>query len=198
MTTYWTLKIKSSQNGLKIYPETSAYSAFTTTGHRSKPCGYVNKPFKWLMHSPVVAHRKCNQRTLFCSSDMCDLHSQSPPEACKDRITTKTQTAGGMKTSLPEVHAHYTHACNARLLEEWQRITTEEKKNSEKNKWAKPLGEKTPYIIRGGDLPQAHSSSNTHFKLFQYWQILQASPQCVACTQTSHNTTDVPGKWLKR
>lgn len=131
------------------------------------------------MHSPLVAHRKCNQRTLFCSSDMCDLHSQSPPEACKDRITTKTQTAGGMKTSLPKVHARHMHArtqraFTGRVTENYNR---REKKNSEKNKWAKPPREKTPYIIRGGDLPQAHSSSNTHFKLFQYWQILQASPQ---------------------
>lgn len=55
------------------------------------------------MHSPAAAHRKCNQRSLFClfRPTCVTLHSQSPPDACKDRITTKTQTAGRTKTSLP-------------------------------------------------------------------------------------------------
>lgn len=37
---------------------------------------YVNKPDKWIMHSPEVAHRKCNQPTLLCSLDMCDFTFQ--------------------------------------------------------------------------------------------------------------------------
>lgn len=72
------------------------------------------------MHSPAVAHRKWNQRTLFCSTDMCDSTFPVETEACKDRTTTKTQTAGGTKTSLPEVRARgaHMHAHIVRLLEE--------------------------------------------------------------------------------
>lgn len=75
------------------------------------------------------------------------LHSQSPPEACKDRITTKTQTAGGMKTSLPEVRARYTPPTCIYWKSD-RALQRNEKKTVRKTSWRNRLGKKTWYIIR--------------------------------------------------
>lgn len=77
------------------------------------------------------------------------LHSLSPPKACKDRITTKTQTAGGMKTSLPEVHARFTFT--GRVTEHYNR----REKTVRKTSWQNRLGEKHP-ILSGVEICHKH------------------------------------------
>lgn len=128
------------------------------------------------------------------------LHSQSPPEACKDRITTKTQTAGGVKTSLPEVHTRYMHAPNIRLLEEWQGITTGEKKQWEKQVGKTTWGKKHP-ILSGVEICHKHIPhpilTLSYFNIGKYCICLyrlDAVPKRHTSV-ASHNTVVILGNW---
>lgn len=110
------------------------------------------------MHSPAVARRKCNQRLFFFVSFLLVGHVRlyipaHHPEACKDRIMTKTQT-GRMKTSLPEAHARYTHAHPACVY--WKRDRAlREKKTVRKTSWQNRLRKKHP-ILSGVEICHKH------------------------------------------
>lgn len=76
------------------------------------------------------------------------LHSWLPPEAYKDRITTKTQRAGGMKTSLPEVHGR---AFTGRVTEHYNG----REKTVRKTSWQNRLWKKHP-ILSGVEICRKH------------------------------------------
>lgn len=90
-----------------------------------------------------------------------------------------------MKTSLSEVHAHYTRARNTHLLEEWQSITTGEKKQWEKQVGKNRLGKKHP-ILSGVEICHKHIPHpiliSGYFNIGKYCMCLQLG----RCTQTSH------------